>query len=89
MDGGGGTLDSLRGAIGLDSLQVQQDAEGNAQVAIGKQVAEGVWVRSKRSLGEGSNSIEVEIELTDDIVVDTEMIEDGSAWVGFEWKKDF
>ena len=53
MDGSGGTLDTVRGVVGLDSLRLDQDEEGNASVAVGKEVADGVWVGTKTPLGEG------------------------------------
>ena len=89
MDGGGGTLDQVRGAVGLDSLRVEQDEEGNASVAIGKEVAEGVWVGSKQSLGSGGSSVAVEIEVFDDVLLDAEIEQGGGSSVGVQWKKDF
>lgn len=89
MDGGGGTLDQVRGAIGLDSLQVEQDEEGNTAVAIGKEVAEGIWVGSKQVLGAARNSVEVEIELIEDVIINTDIDPAGGASVGVKWKKDF
>ncbi|MEM1299768.1 MAG: translocation/assembly module TamB domain-containing protein, partial [Pseudomonadota bacterium] len=90
MDGGGGTLDSVRGAVGLDSLNVEQDADGNASVAAGKQVTEDIWVGTKQSLsGEGGTSVVVEIDILEDIQVEGEVEAGGSSSVGLQWKKDF
>ncbi len=89
MDGGGGTLDRVRGAVGLDSLRVEEDDEGNAAIAVGKEVAEGVWVGTKQSLGEGGTSVVVEVDIFEGITLDGEATETGNSSVGLKWKKDF
>ena len=89
MDGSGGTLDQVRGAAGLDSLRVDQDEDGNTSVAAGKEVADGVWVGTKQPLGEGGTSVVVEVEIIEDILIDTEIEAGGDASIGLEWKKDF
>ena len=89
MDGSGGTLDSVRGAVGLDSLRIDQDEDGNTSVAAGKEVADGVWVGTKQPLGEGGTSVVVEIEIMDDILLDTEVKAGGDASVGVQWKTEF
>jgi len=89
MDGGAGTLDAVRGAVGLDTLRIEQDEAGNASVAVGREVADGVWAGSKQALGEGGTSVAVEIDVFDDITIDAEMEQGGGSSVGIEWKKDF
>lgn len=90
MDGGGGTLDSVRGAVGLDSLRVEQDSSGNAAVAAGKEVSEGVWVGTQQPLGgEGGTSVVVEIDVFEDIQIDAEVEPGGGSSVGVQWKQDF
>jgi len=89
MDGGAGTLDAARAAVGLDNLQIEQDEEGNTAVTLGKEVAEGVFVGTKQPLGEGGTSVTVEIDVFDDVTVDTEIEPGGDASVGVQWKKDF
>ena len=90
MDGGGGTLDSVRGAVGLDSLRVEQDSSGNAAVAAGKEVSEGIWVGTQQPLGgEGGTSVVVEIDIFEDVQIDAEVEPSGGSSVGVQWKKDF
>ena len=94
MDGGGGTLDSVRGAVGLDSLNVEQDADGNASVAAGKQVTEDIWVGTKQSLGGGGDSgggtsVVVEIDILEDFQIESEVEAGGDSSIGLQWKKDF
>ena len=89
MDGGAGTLDQVRSTVGLDSLRIEQDEEGNASVTLGKEVAEGVFVGTEQALGEGGTKVTVEIDVFDNVVIDTEIESTGGASVGVEWKKDF
>ncbi|MEO1494321.1 MAG: translocation/assembly module TamB domain-containing protein [Pseudomonadota bacterium] len=89
LDGGDGALGSVRGAIGVDSLDVEQDADGNASVAAGKQVTEEIWVGTKQSLGEGGTSVVVEIDVFEDIQLEAEVDDGGSSSVGVQWQTDF
>ncbi|MEM7238998.1 MAG: translocation/assembly module TamB domain-containing protein, partial [Pseudomonadota bacterium] len=89
LDGGGGTLDKLRGAVGLDSLRVEQDEDGNAAVAAGKEISEGVFVGAKQSLGGGESSVVVEIDVFEEVGIDAEVGQDSGPTVGVRWKRDF
>ena len=89
MDGGAGTLDTVRSAVGVDQLRVDQDEDGNASVTVGKEVADGVFVGTERSLGDGGTKVTVEIDVFEDVTIDTEIDSEGGASVGVEWKKDF
>ncbi|MEM9141253.1 MAG: translocation/assembly module TamB domain-containing protein, partial [Pseudomonadota bacterium] len=89
MDGGAGTLDTARSAAGLDQLRIEQDEQGNASVAIGREVAEGIWVGSKQPLGEGGTSVVVEIDVFEEVTIDTEVEQGGGASIGIQWKRDF
>ncbi|MEM0923470.1 MAG: translocation/assembly module TamB domain-containing protein [Pseudomonadota bacterium] len=89
MDGGGGTLDQVRGAVGLDQLRVEQDEDGNAALAAGKEVAEGVFVGAKQGLTGGESKVIVEIDVFEDISIDAEVGQESGSSVGIKWKKDF
>lgn len=88
MDGAGGTTDSIRGAVGLDVLRVDEGANGPS-VTVGSNVAEGVFVGAKQPIGQGSASVIVELEVLDNIAVDSEVGPDVGTSVGIKWKKDF
>ena len=66
-----------------------QDEDGNASVTVGKEVADGVFVGTERSLGDGGTKVTVEIDVFEDVTIDTEIDSEGGASVGVEWKKDF
>ncbi len=89
MDGSGGTLDAVRGAVGLDTLAVDQDEDGNASIKAGKEVSEGVFVGTKQNLGTNETSVVVEIEVFDEVSVDAEVGQSSDSSVGLNWKRDF
>ncbi len=79
----------MRSAVGLDTLNVEQDAEGNASLAVGKQVDENIWVGTKQSLTDGGTSVAVEVDVFENVQVQGEVGTDGDTKVGARWKKDF
>ncbi len=90
LDGGGGTLEQLRNAVGVDTLNVEQNDEGDASLAIGEQIDDNIWVGTKQSLtGEGGTSVAVEVEVFRNVEVDAEAGTAGNTSVGVQWRKDF
>jgi translocation and assembly module TamB len=88
LSGGGSGLDilgSLRRFAGVDVLEVGA-GESGAQVKAGKYIADGVYVGAKQGSAPGSSSVEVEVEVTPNISVNTESGQtDSSVGVQFKW----
>ncbi len=92
---GGGILDRLRKALGFDRLGVSSNpaaAEGNSPLSgssleLGRYVAPGVYLGAKQGAVSGSTAAVVEIELTPNIKVQSEVgAEAGSkVGIGLEW----
>ncbi|MEM8752786.1 MAG: translocation/assembly module TamB domain-containing protein, partial [Pseudomonadota bacterium] len=89
LDGGGGAVDGVRGAVGLDVLRVDDDAETGTSVTVGSNVADGVFVGAKQPVAGGSASVQVEVEVFDNITVDSEFGRDIGTSIGLNWKRDF
>lgn len=89
LDGGGGTLDSARGSVGLDVLRINSGEDGATSVTVGSNVADGVFVGVKQPIGSGSASVQVEVEVFDNITIDSEFGADVGTSIGLNWKKDF
>ena len=90
LEGGGvDTLGQLRNATGLDTLDVGGASAGEATAKAGKYLADGVFLEVERGLASGSGKARVEIELTDNITVNTEVSEDAQGGVGIEWRLDY
>lgn len=92
---GGGILDRLRKALGFDRLGVSSNpaaAAGNSPLSgssleLGRYVAPGVYLGAKQGATSGSTAAVVEIELTPNIKVQSEVgAEAGSkVGIGLEW----
>ena len=88
LDGDDGTVGSARGAVGLDVLRIDSD-EAGPSVTVGSNVADGVFVGAKQPIGSGSASVQVEVEVFDNITIDSEFGPDVGTSIGLNWKKDF
>lgn len=88
--GSGGVTGKLRQAIGLDLLNFDVDPEsGGGSLTVGKYVAEGFFVSATQDAQGRNGSVSVKYEVTDNIVVETELEQDGDQTVSANWKKDF
>ncbi|HET8727364.1 MAG TPA: translocation/assembly module TamB domain-containing protein [Alphaproteobacteria bacterium] len=86
MTGGPGLLGDVRSATGLDRLSVGTDEGGQASVTAGKYLAEGVFVGVEQGVG-GSSTATVEIEVTPNVTVESDIGADSGSRVGvtIEW----
>ena len=88
LDGSGGTVDNVRAAVGVDVLRFE-DGEDGPSITVGKNVVDGVFVGAKQPVGGGSATVTVEIEVFDNITIDSEIGQDSGTSFGLNWKKDF
>ncbi len=88
LDGSGGTVDQVRSAVGLDVLRLEDDDDGTG-ITVGKNVADGVFVGATQPLDGSGPKAKVEIEVFENLAVETEVGSQGSASVGVKWKRDF
>lgn len=81
---GGGVLDTMRRALGVDVLSF-----GDGGVEVGSYVRDGVYVGVAQGLEAGSGQVNVEVELTDDISLDSGVGTTGDTTVGVTWERDY
>ncbi|GAB2177117.1 translocation/assembly module TamB domain-containing protein [Dongia sp. agr-C8] len=88
--GGPGVLDKIRKGLGLDRLDIEA-GEGSAtsapSLSAGRYVSRGVFVGAKQGATPGSSAATVEIELTPNVKVETDVGADstGKAGINLEW----
>jgi translocation and assembly module TamB len=88
--GGPGVLDKIRKELGLDRLDIEA-GEGGAtsapSLSAGRYVSRGVFVGAKQGATPGSSAASVEIELTPNVKVETDVGADSTGKVGvnLEW----
>ncbi|MFA7428547.1 MAG: translocation/assembly module TamB domain-containing protein [Rhodospirillaceae bacterium] len=86
--GGPGVLEQMRGALSLDVLSVGGGADGPT-VEAGRYVGENVYVGVERGAGTDSTSVEVEVELTPNVTLETRGSARSGADIGVQWKFDY
>ena len=86
---GPGVLDKVRQALGLDRLDVEAGEGTSAapSLSAGRYVSRGVFVGAKQGATVGSSAATVEIELTPNVKVETDVGADssGKAGINLEW----
>ncbi|MCW5725846.1 translocation/assembly module TamB [Parvibaculum sp.] len=87
--GGFGLLGQMQRSLGLDVLRVDQGASGGTTVAAGKYLREGFYVGVEQGALASDSSVKIEIDLTDNISVDTKVGQDATGDVGINWKWDY
>jgi len=95
LAGAGGTgsiLDSARKLIGVDVLRITggDDSEtGGPSVEAGTYAAEGVYLGVKQGVSDKSGAVAVEIEVTPNISVESEIGITGESDIGIKFKWDY
>ena len=91
VTGGGGLnlLGQIQQQLGLDVLRVNQGASGQTTVSAGKYIDKGVYVGVEQGALASDSSVKVEIDVTDNISVETSVGQDASGGAGVNWKWDY
>jgi translocation and assembly module TamB len=89
--GGFDFMGRTRQMLGVDQLEVRQsgeDVEG-ASLSAGKYLREGVYLEVEKGVGPKSGRTSVEIEVTPNITLETEIGENAEGGAGINWKKNY
>ena len=86
--GGPGILDRVRQAVGVDVLQLGGGA-GGSSVRAGEYLGEDVFVGVEQGLGAESSKVTVEVGITDNIAVESNVGATGESNVGLQFKWDY
>ncbi len=82
-------LNDIRRAVGIDTLSVGMDEEKGATLSVGKYVSDKIYVGVEQGASPGSTAVRAEIEVTDDIEVETKTGNANESSVGVNWKRDY
>jgi len=90
--GAGGVLDFARSLIGVDVLRIE--TAGTAEktspaIRAGKYVTDDIYVGVKKGVSGATSNVGVEVELTPNIVVESETGEKGGSDIGIKFKWDY
>ncbi|USG62633.1 translocation/assembly module TamB domain-containing protein [Sneathiella marina] len=87
---GGGITGFVRNTLGVDVLTARTNADtGAAEVSVGKYVNENVYVGVDQGAEAGSTRAKVQIDLTPNLSLETEMGQTSDSRVGIFWKWDY
>jgi translocation and assembly module TamB len=84
-----GVLDFARNLLGVDVLQVEASGEGGPAVSAGRYITERVYVGVKQGATASSGSVGVEVELTPNISVKSDVGQTGESDIGINFKWDY
>ncbi|MCK8602256.1 translocation/assembly module TamB domain-containing protein [Desulfoferrobacter suflitae] len=92
--GAGGQRDFMsrtRKFLGVDTLEFNSAGEGlgSGTVGVGKYLTEGVRLDVEKGIGEGANKASIEVEVTPNITVESEVGSDSTSGIGVNWKYDY
>ena len=85
---GGGTLDVLRGGLGVADLAVIRAESGNTTLSIGLYLGENVYTDVSTDTS-GETEIHLRIDLTEDVVVKGAASNSGETSLGIFFERDY
>lgn len=88
-DSGPGVMDTIRSITGIDDLDVTRDEDGHAQFGLGKYIHEKVYMEVKKGTAPGSDTVSVQVELTPNINLESNVDSDSEGGIGIFWKFDY
>lgn len=93
LQGGGGLNDILtafRRSIGVDTLDVRSgEKPGETTAAAGKYLSDDVFLEVEKGVTPGSGKARVQVELTPNLSVGTEVDETSQTGFGLQWRYDY
>jgi translocation and assembly module TamB len=87
--GGPGLMDTVRGRLGLDDLEVNNDDTGATTVGAGKYITDKVYLQVDAGSAKTSGDANVKYELTPHLSVNSKISEDAQAGGGVTWSWDY
>ncbi|TKT80419.1 DUF490 domain-containing protein [Aquamicrobium sp. LC103] len=90
LAGGGNTslLGSLRGATGLDDLDIVTDSEGNAAVRAGRYIQDNIYLGVEAGAG-GTTKGTINLDITEDLKARGGLGTDGDSSLGIFYERDY
>ncbi|MBE7732541.1 translocation/assembly module TamB domain-containing protein [Devosia faecipullorum] len=88
VGGGGGLVDSLRGAAGLADLDIVTDKEGNVGVQAGTYIQDNVYLGVTAGAN-GQSKVTINLDVTDDLTIKGAAGQDGNSSIGVFYERDY
>ena len=85
---GNGLVDSLRGAAGLDDLDIVTDSSGNVAVQAGAYLRDNVYLGVQAGAG-GQSKVTINLDVTNDLKVTGAAGQGGDTSLGVYYEQDY
>ncbi|WP_462323870.1 translocation/assembly module TamB domain-containing protein [Desulfoplanes sp.] len=83
-------MEFARSLLGVDTITVGSDDEdGEMQVGVGTYLTDSIYMELEKGLTSDDDAVSVEMELTPNIGVETEVGTDSTGKAGVYWKRDY
>jgi translocation and assembly module TamB len=89
--GGFDVMGNIREVLGVDQLEVRQTGQDIEETTIsaGKYLKDGVYLELEKGTGPETGKTSMEIEVTPNITLETEIGENAEGGIGINWKKNY
>ena len=90
--GGGGGFNPtglVKGLTGLDDISVDTDEGGETTIGAGKYLTDKVYLEFETGTGESAGSANLEVEVTPNITIESEIGQDAQGGAGVFWNWDY
>ncbi|MCP4630966.1 MAG: translocation/assembly module TamB [bacterium] len=87
--GGLNVMEKTRKLFELDQLEIKTGESGNTAISAGKYLSEKVYIEAEGGAKPEDQKVSIEIELTPNISLESEVGADSQGSVGINWKMDY
>jgi translocation and assembly module TamB len=89
--GGFDFMGKTRSLLGVDQLEIRQSGDNGAEptVSAGKYLGEGVYLEVEKGAGPETGKTSVQVEITPNLSLETEIGENTQGGVGLNWKLNY
>lgn len=91
-NGGGGGFNPMglvKGLTGLDDIRVESDDDGETTIGAGKYLTDKVYLEFETGTGDAAGGANLEVEVTPNITVESEIGQDAQGGAGVFWNWDY
>jgi translocation and assembly module TamB len=87
--GGLNVMDKTRKLFELDQLEIKTGESGNTAISAGKYLSDKVYIEAEGGAKPEDQKVSIEIELTPNLSLESEVGADSEGSVGINWKMDY
>lgn len=82
-------LSNIKGVLGVDQLSAGEGESGDMALQAGKYLTDGVYLKGTKGLSPRDDSLSVEVEITPNLGLESQMGADSQGGVGLNWRYDY